>query len=102
MGAASDSIGQAFGSKLAVVALAGLAGQKLQALAQEPAVVLGREDLDSKLRELARLLAADVPEIGDAAEIDLRFADQAVLRKESPPEEAAKAAAARGRATPSI
>jgi cell division septal protein FtsQ len=65
-------------------------------------IVLGREELDSKLRELARLLAADVPEIGDAAELDLRFADQAVLRKESPSEEAAKAAAARGRATPSI
>jgi len=65
-------------------------------------IVLGREDLDSKLRELVRLLAAAVPEIGDAAELDLRFADQAVLRKKPPPEEAAQAAAARGGATPSI
>ena len=65
-------------------------------------IVLGREDLDSKLRELARLLAADVPEIGDATELDLRFADQAVLRNEPPPEGAAQAAVARGRAAPSI
>jgi cell division septal protein FtsQ len=65
-------------------------------------VVLGREDLDAKLRELARLLAADVPEIGGATELDLRFADQAVLRNEPPPEGAAQAAAARGRAAPSI
>ena len=65
-------------------------------------IVLGREDFDSKLRELVRLLAADVPETGDATELDLRFADQAVLRNEPPPEGAAQAAAARGRAMPSI
>jgi len=65
-------------------------------------IVLGREDLDAKLRELARLLAANVPEIGIATELDLRFADQAVLRNEPPPEGAAQAAAARGRAMPSI
>jgi cell division septal protein FtsQ len=65
-------------------------------------IVLGWEDLDAKLRELARLLAADVPEIGSAAELDLRFADQAVLRNEPLPEGAAQAAAARGRAAPSI
>jgi len=65
-------------------------------------IVLGRENLDEKLRELARLLATDVPEIGTATELDLRFADQAVLRNEPPPEGAAQAAAARGRAAPSI
>jgi cell division septal protein FtsQ len=65
-------------------------------------IVLGREDLDAKLRELVRLLAADLPGIGDATELDLRFADQAVLRNDPPPEGAAQAAAARGRATPSI
>ena len=64
-------------------------------------VVLGREDLDSKLRELARLLAADMPEVDDATELDLRFAGQAVLRNEPPRIGAAKAAAARGRAAPS-
>jgi len=52
-------------------------------------VLLGRGDLDSKLKELARLLAAGVPEVTEASEIDLRFADQAVLRNGSPPEEAA-------------
>jgi cell division septal protein FtsQ len=65
-------------------------------------IVLGREDLDAKLQELVRVLAADVPGIGDATELDLRFADQAVLRNDPPPEEAAQAAAARGLATPSI
>jgi len=65
-------------------------------------IVLGREDLDAKLRKLARLLAAEVPEIGEAMELDLRFADQAVLRNEPLPEGAAQAAASRGRATPSI
>lgn len=65
-------------------------------------IVLGREDLDSKLRELGRLLAADVPGIGDATELDLRFANQAVLRNKPPPEEATPAVAPRGRATPSI
>jgi cell division septal protein FtsQ len=65
-------------------------------------IVLGREDLDAKLRELVQLLAADMPEIGIATELDLRFADQAVLRNEPPPEGAAQEAAARGRATPSI
>jgi cell division septal protein FtsQ len=64
-------------------------------------IVLGRENLDVKLRELARLLATDVPELSDATEIDLRFADQAVLRNEPLPEGAAKATAARGHAPPS-
>jgi cell division septal protein FtsQ len=65
-------------------------------------IVLGREDLDAKLQKLARLLASDVPEIGDVRELDLRFADQAVLRNEPSPEGAAQAAASRGRATPPI
>jgi cell division septal protein FtsQ len=65
-------------------------------------IVLGREDLDAKLRKLARLLAADVPEVDGGTELDRRFADQAVLRNEPPPEGAAQAAASRGRAAPSI
>jgi len=51
-------------------------------------VVLGRDDFDSKLKELARLLAAGLPDVAEAREIDLRFADQAVLRNEPLPEEA--------------
>jgi len=53
-----------------------------------PRVLLGRDDFDSKLKELARLLAASVPEVAEAGVIDLRFADQAVLRNEPLPEEA--------------
>jgi cell division septal protein FtsQ len=53
-----------------------------------PRVVLGRDDFDSKLKELARLLAAGVSDVAEAGEIDLRFADQAVLRNEPLPEEA--------------
>jgi hypothetical protein len=51
-------------------------------------ILLGRDDFDSKLKELARLLAAGVPDVAEASEIDLRFADQAVLRNEPLPEEA--------------
>jgi len=77
-------------------------GFSLRLTGLSPRIILGREDLDAKLRELARLLAAEVPEIAEVTEIDLRFADQAVLRNEPLPEGAAAAAAARGRATPSI
>ncbi|MBW2401693.1 MAG: hypothetical protein JRG80_20970 [Deltaproteobacteria bacterium] len=40
------------------------------------------------MKELARLFAAGVPDVAEAGEIDLRFADQAVLRNEPLPEEA--------------
>ncbi len=43
-------------------------------------VVLGREDLEQRLRDLARLVALRPDEASRAARIDLRFADQAVLR----------------------
>jgi cell division protein FtsQ len=77
-------------------------GFTLQLAGLRARVVLGRDDLDAKLRELARLLAADLPEVGSATELDLRFADQAVLRNEPLPEGGAKAVAARGRAVPPI
>jgi len=66
-----------------------------------PRVILGWEDLDPKLRELSRLLAAELPEFADATELDLRFAGQGILRIDPLPEEAAQAAAARGFAPPS-
>lgn len=43
-------------------------------------VVLGREALEQRLRDLARLLELQPDEASRAARIDLRFADQAVLR----------------------
>jgi cell division septal protein FtsQ len=64
-------------------------GLRLRLSGVAPRFVLGREDLDSRLQQLARLLATGAPEVAEASEIDLRFAEQAVLRNEPPPEEAA-------------
>jgi cell division protein FtsQ len=63
--------------------------------------VLGREDLEPRLERLAQLLAQPPPELAAAASVDLRFADQAVLRREPSPSGTAQAAAPRGRAEPS-
>lgn len=63
-------------------------------------IVLGHGGLDPKLARLARLLAERLPEAQTAAAIDLRFADQAVLRSPPAPEGAAKSAAAPGGAGP--
>lgn len=65
-----------------------------------PRVVLGRDDLDTKLTDLARLLDTALPVIGRAQQVDLRFRDQAVLDV-PPPQGAEPAAAAHGAATPS-
>ena len=51
---------------------------RLEGLA--PRVVLGRDPLDARLHALARLLEAGPPELAGAAALDLRFADQVVLR----------------------
>jgi cell division septal protein FtsQ len=66
-----------------------------------PRVVLGRDSFDAKLAELARLVAAELPELARATRLDLRFEDQAVLDGPDvspPPKEAAQAAAVPGRA----
>jgi cell division protein FtsQ len=76
-------------------------GFSLQLPELTPRVVLGRDDLDAKLSELARLLDADLPELRKATRLDLRFQGQAVLDVEPFPPGTAKAAAARGSATPS-
>ncbi|MEE9607640.1 MAG: FtsQ-type POTRA domain-containing protein [Myxococcota bacterium] len=71
-------------------------------LGDRPArVVLGWSELDARLAVLVRLLAADLPQVASAATLDLRFADQAVLRGKSSPEGAAPAAVSRGGAAPS-
>jgi len=61
-----------------------------------PRVVLGRDQLDSKLDALARVLAARPVELVGAEALDLRFEGQAVLRGGSLPEGATQAAAGRG------
>jgi len=55
-------------------------------------VVLGREDLDARLRDLARLLSLRPDDVSRAARIDLRFADQAVLRSAAAQDGSQKAA----------
>lgn len=70
-------------------------------LAETPArVLLGSGELDEKLGRLARLLEARLPETAAAGTIDLRFADQAVLRSPAFPEGAPRPAAAPGGAPP--
>lgn len=67
----------------------------------EARVVLGRDNLDARLAELARLLDAGLPALEGATRIDLRFEDQAVLDMDPSPEGAEQAAATRGDARPS-
>jgi cell division protein FtsQ len=61
-------------------------------------VLVGTGDLDRKLARLARVVAGDATPARAAAEIDLRFADQAVLRGLPLPEGTAHSAQAPGRA----
>jgi|GEM_PF-1618369 len=63
-----------------------------------PLVILGREDLDERLSNLARLLSAGRGELDGAEAIDLRFAQQAVLRMKPSSQGTAQAATARGSA----
>jgi cell division septal protein FtsQ len=61
-----------------------------------PQIIIGWEDFETRLAKLARLIEENLEEVGNAQTLDLRFADQAVLRGSSPPKEATQAAAARG------
>ena len=45
-----------------------------------PRILLGREALDARLAALARVLEVAPPDAAAAAVLDLRFADQVVLR----------------------
>jgi cell division septal protein FtsQ len=53
-----------------------------------PRILLGRDDLDARLHALALVLEAGSPEAAQAAALDLRFADQVVLRGTPPGKEA--------------
>lgn len=64
-------------------------------------VILGGAHLDARLDRLARLLAAELPETLSAAEIDLRFGAQVVLRSAASPGSQAPQSAARGGAAAS-
>jgi cell division protein FtsQ len=61
-----------------------------------PRVLLGRDQPESRLGALARLLEADLPEAAQVATLDLRFADQVVLRGKLPAEGAAVTAPPHG------
>jgi hypothetical protein len=67
----------------------------------KPRIVLGQSHFDARLTGLARLLKSGLAELGATDTLDLRFADQAVLRGAAPPKGAKQAATARGRATSS-
>jgi hypothetical protein len=75
-------------------------GLRLRIAGLPAEVVLGNGQLDRKFAHLARLLAAEIPGIGAAAAIDLRFADQAVLRGLPSPEASAQRAVKPGGADP--
>ena len=67
----------------------------------KPRIVLGHSHFDARLTSLARLLETELEEVEDAETLDLRFADQAVLRGAPLPKGAEQAATARGHATSS-
>jgi len=67
----------------------------------KPRIVLGRNHFDARLASLARLLETGLGEVEDSETLDLRFADQAVLRGATPGQRAKQAAAERGHATSS-
>ncbi len=60
------------------------AGLSLRLRGIAPRFVLGRSDPDAALARLKELLEAGLEEIGASREIDLRFADQAVMRSDAP------------------
>ena len=64
----------------------------------KPRIVLGHNHFDARLASLARLLETELEEVEGSETLDLRFADQAVLRGGSPQQRAKQAAPARGHA----
>jgi hypothetical protein len=62
---------------------------------------LGHDHFDARLASLSRLLETELEEVKDSATLDLRFADQAVLRGAPPAKRAKQAATKRGHATSS-
>jgi cell division septal protein FtsQ len=67
----------------------------------KPRIVLGHDQFDARLASLSRLLETELEVVEGSATLDLRFADQAVLRGAPPAKRAKQAAAERGHATSS-
>lgn len=74
-------------------------GYALRLATSDTRVVLGRHDLDARLERLARLLAARPDSVAGVAQIDVRFADQMVLRSEPTRDGSTPTAVGRGRDT---
>ncbi len=67
----------------------------------KPRIVLGHDHFDARLASLSRLLESGLAEVEGSETLDLRFADQAVLRGTPPSQGAKQAATTRGRAASS-
>jgi cell division protein FtsQ len=93
-------LGLAAPSEVGVASEADPEGYRL-ALPELPArILLGHADPDARLADLAALLAARPDAVAGAASIDLRFANQVVLRSAPARDGSAHTAAGRGDAPP--
>jgi cell division septal protein FtsQ len=93
-------LGLATPSEVGVAAEADPEGYRLALPALPARILLGHTDLDARVDDLARLLAARPDAVAGAASIDLRFANQVVLRSAPARDGPANTAAERGDAPP--
>jgi cell division septal protein FtsQ len=84
-------IGLALPTEVSIGAEGDPEGFALRFASLAPRFVLGREDLNERLEQLATLLARQPDAVAQASSVDLRFADQVVLRTEPTPRGAASA-----------
>lgn len=85
------ALGLALPAEVSIAAETDPEGFALRFASLPPRFVLGREDLDARIEELANLLARRPDTVLEAVSVDLRFADQVVLRNAPSPKGAAKA-----------
>lgn len=93
-------LGMAPPAQISIAASGDPEGYALELAALPARVVLGRADLDGRLEDLALLLAARPDAVAGATSIDLRFANQVVLRSGPARDGSANNAAGRGGASP--
>jgi cell division septal protein FtsQ len=93
-------LGLAAPAEVAVASETDPEGYRLTLPALPARILLGHADLDARLRDLARLLAERPDAVAGAASIDLRFANQVVLRSAPARDGSADTAAGRGDAPP--